>query len=777
MSSFIYILLTVKITSSAFDCALKENVLVSYEDGRRCIESLELNNNEKEVDNTIDTLLGLAELNVFKDITLNPPYPFENLKANMTEKIEALRKKEYANANEFYSAVAELFSKQKDPHSVFFKPCFDKFEFILPFGLSAKATGDDKKKTTITLVKHSEPYAFVTEEYLKTGKDYSGYEVTEINPDGGDLINEPAATTLGKWADENIYNSKLSPSRFNKAIQSDFAIRLQKVYSMPKSKSVKMRLQHDGNDMVIDFEWKVRPLVNVSHLDDLCPIANYTSDNYRNNEAQSLYGLKYESTPLGRFMADILPKQAEQASNLQERKQKQRRKAQTALNEDEPEEDFEELISGPVLRFLHFNPEKIGYIRIDSFYPKSEEQMKQYIDQLQESFNIMKEKGTTHLIVDVRGNGGGYVAMGMRTLQYLSNNVYPVFGEYDIRETQIYSEMNSVKVLSNITHLKYESYNVVDDWYTNPVEKVFNLTNKDSIKQKYAKRYTVDILDDELQFEKMYEVLQKGAPIQFDPQHLIIVTDGLCGSTCSCFIKHASESRIARMVGFGRSPLDEKAPFDVGSFAGGSVVDTTWLYDKWLAYKDQMASAPRPLLRKGALLRWAFEEIYSFEWKHRNELLEFKVNEPDFRIPHFPKPASDEYKKENLKEALDELKPLFNKCAEWEVKVDEACKNKNSKHRIFGRKCTKNGDFDNTTCAFARCETGYYWAGSITIEEGQEIPVCVKIPDRPQKKDTNVWDVIAPILVIGISAVVAAVVIIVVCIVRHRKKHQYNNME
>ena len=179
----------------------------------------------------------------------------------------------------------------------------------------------------------------------------------------------------------------------------------------------------------------------------------------------------------------------------------------------------------------------------------------------------------------------------------------------------------------------------------------------------------------------------------------------MCGSTCSCFIKHAQESHVGRIIGLGESPLNSEAAFDVGSFAGGSVTDSDDFFTR-VARHSNLTDFPQTFYRDGATLRWALEEVYSFlapatqanartnfvapdanlEEDTNETLLEFKVNAPDFQIAHFP--TQDEYSSTTrMLELLEKIEPYFTQCAPWEVLESSDCSSYNTNNRIYGHPC------------------------------------------------------------------------------------------
>ena len=354
----------------------------------------------------METLEELLPLNVFYDITFNPPSPFTDLQANMTESLEALRNKSYNNTNEFYSDIATIFNRQKDPHSVFYKPCGSAFSYVLPYTFQAWKDDDDSY-VRIKLMNQSSKYSGVTEKYLSESgstTDYVGWEVVRLsyNSSSLDETDEHAAETIAHWADENVYYSKLQITRFNRATYADFAVRSQKLFNIPETSTISVRLQEitssgeSGETVDVTIPWYGYANSNMTELADVCGVANNTSNAAEPSE-----------TALRRLVRET---------------DDENERTPVVTNDDE----LTQIFADEACEFYIWESENAG------FMPSNYSKMSDFIQEMYAALSLCNTKNLSRLIVDVRGNGGGYVALGMRTLEFLHHNLYPVLGKYGL---------------------------------------------------------------------------------------------------------------------------------------------------------------------------------------------------------------------------------------------------------------------------------------------------------------------------------------------------------
>ena len=365
---------------------------------------------------TLETLLQLEELNVFLDITFNPPEPFTDLQANMTNKIEALYNETFSNTNEFYSALASIFNKQKDPHSVFYKPCATAFAFVFPFTFEAwKNSTDDYVR--VKLANQSNTYITVTEQYMSKYSNetsesfpYLGYEVVKMtcNETALDDSDSHAAETIAYWAEDNVYYSKLQTTRFNRALYADFCVRSQRLFNIPETSTMTLRLQSltDETDTVdLTIPWYGWARGTYSSLADACPVANSTSRGMRANKAEGKNAVE-------RMVAQLRENEPVSVKTVQSN------------------DELVKIDGFTEIQLYEWTTQNAGYLRIPSFtYSLS---MSTFVDDVINALDYCNDHNYSRLIVDVRGNGGGYVTLGMRTLQHLHKSLYPVMGKYGL---------------------------------------------------------------------------------------------------------------------------------------------------------------------------------------------------------------------------------------------------------------------------------------------------------------------------------------------------------
>ncbi|KAJ4458279.1 putative mitogen-activated protein kinase [Paratrimastix pyriformis] len=230
---------------------------------------------------------------------------------------------------------------------------------------------------------------------------------------------------------------------------------------------------------------------------------------------------------------------------------------------------------------------------------------------------------------------------------------------------------------------------------------------------------------------------------------------------CLCVETYAHAAKSFALGGIWVNGTAPTAPFDIASFAGGSVIDSQFieeLREEVLAKYPQYASIfPAPFPRNG-YLRFAFQEIYAFDWVTRQKglPLEFLINPADVVLPYWPSASStQDASAETLTRLFKLSAPAFDRCAAWEVRnlgikiptrfplrhghaptsfrYDSACTP--IAHGRAGRPCdAATGTFDTTRCAFLDCLTGYY-----KNADG----ICASIPTSKPPSGMPWWFAIA----------------------------------
>ncbi|KAK2943964.1 hypothetical protein BLNAU_21110 [Blattamonas nauphoetae] len=752
MFSSCFVIWALLIPSGYSECTFTTEKVYDWQQARDCIHSVKLdveNNEATRLKQTIDELL---DNNVFIDRMHSLPAPFEHLSSDIRKKVSEVPTEGWNSAEEFYAEIAKIFVDIKDAHSVFVKPCSNPFTFVLPFGLSA-VYDEEKKYIKISFGDLPASYKKVTDHYLALGgEDLRGVQIAGMIPDQDGLFGDPAKA-LRKWANDNLYVSKLEPSMFNSALKSDFVARRAHLNPIP-NKEERFQITKD-NITVTEISLPFYAVVNkdIESMEKLCPIVPQTKQSNSIQEAKEILKI----SPTKRLVDDVSHFEPTSPSPSQPQ------------NSNEWVTEFESKYINcySTTMDIEGSSKPVGILRIPVFAPESTE-MKLFVDGLTAGMDKLASRNVQYLVVDVRGNGGGYVTLGLRTLQYITGDLFPIMGEYHIRHSAHHDLLYNAGLISNISHRPFlqpstSSPKLESTWYTDSDIYTFNSTTGSRFQAKYSQRYSMEICDDERQWEKLYRVLKKGAKKTFDAHHLLFVTDGLCGSTCACFLKRAQEARKGRIFFVGTPPaetdgVDLDVAYDVASFAGGSVLDSDFLFAFSALFphptdKKKPNLIPSSFPRTGSRLRWAFEEIFSLSHDTRDEVLEFKVNEPDHKLPVFP--STDDYQEAGYTRLLSAMSKKLTgvECEPWEVLPNAECKADTEHHSILGNPCTIEGKWDTQTCVHAKCEPGFYDSSLVG-----PAPKCVAIP-KIYEESSMTFRLIPLWVILGFLALSALIVV------------------
>ncbi|KAI5793687.1 hypothetical protein DFH27DRAFT_566855 [Peziza echinospora] len=165
---------------------------------------------------------------------------------------------------------------------------------------------------------------------------------------------------------------------------------------------------------------------------------------------------------------------------------------------------------------------------------------------MEETFAILKARGIKKLILDFSNNGGGRVTLGYETIRAFFPSAKPFFGMDFRRTPAVDTYVDYLDTLDSFTKIDGERFPSFDE-ILGPVNKYgdsfTNITRpsvKDSIKGELPN----------------VEFNQTGNGM-FSVDDIIFVTDGACGSTCVIVHEALSELGVASVAVGGR-PVDSK---------------------------------------------------------------------------------------------------------------------------------------------------------------------------------------------------------------------------
>ena len=315
--------------------------------------------------------------------------------------------------------------------------------------------------------------------------------------------------------------------------------------------------------------------------------------------------------------------------------------------------------------------------------------------------SVYKNYNCKHLYVDVRGNTGGVVVLGSVLSLFLFPNEHPSSSKLEALNTPM--SRARLESLSTEAPMDYETMEAIDLLSLPTYNKTFSGFDQ-TRSREWLGYFALSPYTYQQQLKALLPPnLLKGYYIS--PHEVIMITDGRCGSTCSQFIKRISEQHLAKVVGLGGNLLsdDPHENFDISTYAAGSV------YDSKSASSLSFEGHPPEFARDTTKITFALMNGKSFDWKTKDQDLEFKIIAPDSIYSYYTSPGnsakSDPSPYENL------FTDSFDKCFKWEVKQSECTPSPEDhrEHALYGYPCnSETGQFDTSKCSFARCEDGYY---------------------------------------------------------------------
>jgi hypothetical protein len=171
----------------------------------------------------------------------------------------------------------------------------------------------------------------------------------------------------------------------------------------------------------------------------------------------------------------------------------------------------------------------------------------------------------SNLILDVSGNGGGYICLAQSFMAFLASNweshQYPssvasdtLFMPYDVRKSTYNNDLFEAGFMDPTTDERSPVNGAIlgENFYNNGVQKTFGSVTGD---------YSQQFVWTDCSSSSWMDATQ-----WFDK--ILIITDGTCGSACSLFTSGLRQSDKVRMMSYGGFWGDD---LDTSSFAGGNV--------------------------------------------------------------------------------------------------------------------------------------------------------------------------------------------------------------
>ncbi|KAK2951323.1 putative Ribonuclease [Blattamonas nauphoetae] len=669
---------------------------------KECFNEWPYSPTSAEVTDTLRTVREILNEYSFLDHLRNPPASSQMAKIDLLEELDKIDPTSFTTMLEFYQSIDSLISRAKDAHFNFYPPCAAAFSYLFPYHFDIQYTNDIPHLYLI----NNEDHKDLTQWYeRKSSIQLNGARIikmglTEVFDD------KTPFQFLHEWAEEYVFQAKRPTNRFNRALRMNFVDRKGTARNTDKV-WMEVELNNTIQKVAVRFVGFFNFAKNVTSIDEVCPLRQQT------NSEDELPQFVSPQTALRTMDNTLLDMERPHRRIANENI---RKKATLLKNQNKYV-----LASNSDNIFGVSDPEsKVGVLRITAFGKEDPEITAYHTASV---LKLFYKSNNEKLILDLRGNAGGFVALENQILHFLFPHIWPYIPEMDNQHTawrEMYHQYMSVSdeyIVDPVTYQKLSIFN-------NTIAKPFTYLNGTRYTRDFQTSYRFNVGTDYIpsavkKHWKNSQNKRKG-PL-YNPDDVIILVDGMCGSACGLFVKIAKTYKVGKVVYLGGYPLDsEPQNVDIGEFSGGSVfgVEGTNQVAQGLKKETPIHYFPRNTTE----MSFTHTIVYSLDPATKGTLWEFEPVQPSHILRYYhPYP---EVTPETLDQLMTTLKPVYHTCDDGMMKTSPKCDKRrkaNKKHRFIGHVC-KNAKFDMETCVEVGCDYGYY------EKDGACVPVPVLKP-------------------------------------------------
>mmetsp|Transcript_14314 Transcript_14314/g.29428 ORF Transcript_14314/g.29428 Transcript_14314/m.29428 type:complete len:732 (-) Transcript_14314:25-2220(-) len=621
----LWLLFCVPLTTADCDVACNSAVnascYVDYALSQTCLKGVE----GTWKDQTLDVISQSLENFGFGALyhQTGPPY---NLNVAVLDELANIKRTSYDTDFAFQEALQGVLTSLLDAHTRYKKPLCYTATFVLPVALSISIS--DMTKTNSGATRQEPTASFIKSNF------YDDYVAIYPDLDLSTLLSQPVSlidgvewqTSIDAWGTSHETRSNNPGARFNAALRSFFYRSVTDTVVSDVEESLTFTME-DGTEVNLPWILKV-PDATVFGNSTAC-----LADTGDNSNDAVLSGHRHDFVHNDNAGESFVGNSALHDARATEDRT-------VVISPESSEADYQiscfvqkvvgNAFSGQagvnnvlVMKVASFSPQVNG----DDYLAN----WKGFLSSAEKCLSTDYEM----IVVDVMQNGGGYVCLGLRLLEML----IPEYWEDHTKVQMVYDLPHSALMDEWIEKVNYP------DPYTNPndVEQILNPETQEPFVNGEAYYYpTREVVMGGVKSNrtqhfclncKEAEAMPMGfSPKKFvDPEKLVILTDGTCGSTCASFTRIAQEAEVATFVGTG-GLWDQE--MDVASFAGGFVMNPTLL----LNMTSRMNAAPFP--------QFATKQSWQFGWaawysqRTPSRPVQFTEQEPDHRTPFWAFPHS-----------------------------------------------------------------------------------------------------------------------------------------
>lgn len=607
---------TVEITERDADICTFSSNFQTMEAVVDCIKAIPFSDSVR--DSTIDSLKKVIDMYAYRDINKNSGGD-DPIQVDIIEELNVYATKTYSYDLEFHTDLYQLFISARDVHTQYqFPLCYTSyFLFFQPwkfFSAIDELTGEQ------VLAIYTDPNSSleIFQELLHFNPiSFENYYVDSIQ-------GQDAMTYFVNWVDNNIADKQRS-NRFNAGL-SKFNIR----QVIPEESELVYQLRNPvtNEKITLTVPWfsSIRTGLNLDSITAACQTLDSPICGTTNSKREIMKSFENSKFNERSFTATVVDSLGEFTL--------------TKVNE------------------------QTSTLRIPTFHPiNSDQWLFQVLTVLY--LNSIHRFHFEQLIIDVSGNPGGLIVSGLQ----FSQIVDPTIKEYaDIMDfDQIHSEFwdNAISIyFNNLTdsqkiEIANEGYSnlflrsisgssfdpsIGDSWYF-PGK---NYT-RGGTKSTYSQKIELEGKIGDLRAEFVNEIISSSVYLNYSPENTLILTNGLCYSTCSFFIRSLqTSSNPIKVVGYGGlvgQPLrSSDVPANIQNLVSmntlGTIFETQFGHTEFANYTPKLFPFYQTC---GSPTTFQFAFLETYEPEDSTVPLEFTISNVDIRLNIWPKTSSEVY--------------------------------------------------------------------------------------------------------------------------------------
>ncbi|KAF9109762.1 hypothetical protein BGX27_007229 [Mortierella sp. AM989] len=521
---------------------------------KRCYENVPFN--ATQASNVFSTLYTLyRDYYIFLDLAMldNHPKPFTTPSVDMLGGLDLLSRQKYHGDFEFHTAVEALINKLNDAHANYLADCYRHYLFVQPFELYAPVVNN--VQTVRILADRSN--RGLEECQILTIDGVNALDAIQSFADTSTGYSKDAGVRLNKALSGNYFDTNTMTWKLNSGLFTTRAILPERQTMVYHIKCPASQNFPEGSDSVVNADWEVFRLVSWNPFDSTESFLeqNCYRDTDPKEQARRSVTSETNSKPVRKHDWGV------QAAIETPRHNTIRPLPKIQKRQYENDQIARLIFNGSTTAFYQLaKAPDVGVVVIPthSVHVDSETSI------MQEGFERLHSSGVRNIILDLTGNGGGYVNFAYDLVDWM----FPVDNKTSVYQSDLRTSV-SAKALAQ-ADMEDDEY----AGYYNPGSFSDVITNLDYDTNFFMQDRLIKRVQRRLGYTPVVYMhhnlgaFEMNMPWQHNAEKIVILTDGACGSACGMSINRLTNTHGVKSYAVGGRAGEDLSLF---SFPGASV--------------------------------------------------------------------------------------------------------------------------------------------------------------------------------------------------------------